>query len=211
MTDFPTPIAESMNALLNRIGYTPPSEPVEPEDEVDVQRQEQRWHTWTSRVPHRFQMANVDDFPVEVRDELLAWDGESNLLFVGPVGVGKTHAAVAATRRWHFDEGRTVHFWPVVELLDALRPRANEETDIAELVQAPILVLDDLATERATDWTAERLYALVNRRWLDERPTVVTTNVPPERLETALGERLLSRIAHDALVIRLRGSDRRRA
>lgn len=47
---------------------------------------------------------------------------------------------------------------------------------MAALKKAPFLVLDDLGAERLTDWAAERLYLVVNHRYLHRLQTVATTN-----------------------------------
>jgi DNA replication protein DnaC len=130
-------------------------------------------------------------------------------VLLGPVGVGKSHAAVAATRGLHHD-GHEVQFLPVVELLDLLRPGGPERA-LYDLANLDVLIVDDLGSERGTDWTAERLYALVNRRWLEETPTVFTSNLSPPDLQDALGERTFSRIVgNDAVTLTLSGRDRRR-
>lgn len=131
-----------------------------------------------------------------------------------------SRAAVAACRRSHFHDDQTVDFWPVVELLDHLRPGGPPDA-LDRVMGVDVLILDDLGAERPTDWTFERLYALVNRRWLEELPTVATTNLPGSRrtaptghdgptLDEVLGDRMFSRLVGGAVVVRLSGPDRRR-
>lgn len=203
---------------------------LEPDDYDDVPGQTlhlRRNATWQRAIPGRFQWAALGDLadqPPEVVAALDDWasdpDGR-NLLLLGPVGVGKTHAAVAAARGPHFERGTDVRFLPVVELLDLLRP-GGPENALYDLADTDLLVLDDLGSERPTEWTAERLYALINRRWLEVRPTVCTTNLPATRrdapegyqgatLDEAVGERVFSRlVGNGAVVLRLTGHDRRR-
>lgn len=169
---------------------------------------------WREAIPSRFLWATVDDFTGQTRSELEGWaeppgPGGRNLLLLGPVGVGKSHAAVAAARLL-FDRGTEVRFLPVVELLDLLRP-GGPEGALYDLADLDCLVLDDLGSERPTDWTAERLYALVNRRWLEERPTIVTSNLAAGALEEAVGPRVFSRLVGNGSVgVGLSGPDRRR-
>jgi DNA replication protein DnaC len=141
-------------------------------------------------------------------------------VLLGDVGTGKSHAAVAAVRP-AFERGLEVRFLPVVELLDLLRPGGPEGV-LYDLADVDRLVLDDIGMERATDWTMERMYALVNRRWLEGRPTIATSNLPGSRrtapagydgvtLDGALGERTFSRlVGSSSVVVKLTGPDRRR-
>ena len=46
-----------------------------------------------------------------------------------------------------------------------------------ELAALPLLALDDLGTENPTCWARDRLYTLVNRRYLAQRPTILTTTL----------------------------------
>lgn len=167
---------------------------------------------WQRCIPGRFQWATVDDFDAAVAAELTDWASGTpgrNLLMLGPVGVGKSHAAVAAARL-RFDRGDEVRFMPVVELLDMLRP-GGPENALYDLADIELLVLDDIGSERPTEWTAERLYALVNRRWLEQRPTIGTSNLAPRELEEAVGARVYSRLVGNGSVgVALSGPDRRR-
>lgn len=182
---------------------------------------------WREAIPSRFvhaELPQLTDQPPAVQERLADWATNPrgrNVLLWGPVGCGKTHAAVAACRPAHWDRSQEVLFKPVVELLDDLRPD-GVPCAMAEARDADVLLLDDLGGEKPSDWTAERLYAVVNRRWLEERPVVGTTNLPltfrstPEGytgpvLEDVLGARTFSRlVGNGAVVLRLAGPDRRR-
>lgn len=172
-----------------------------------------RANLWRQQIPNRFQWAELEHFSGEVHRELASWSAQPagrNLVLFGPVGAGKTHAAVAACRKAHFD-GLSVEFWPLVELLDQLRPGGDPEM-FDRLVDVDRLIIDDLGAERSTEWTDERLYAVINRRWLEELPTVATTNLTPAALEESLGARAFSRlVGSDAVALQLSGPDRRRA
>jgi len=170
-------------------------------------------YRWSAAVPQRFHSACLNDLertPVSVL--ILEWaarpDGR-NLVLVGPTGVGKTHAAVAAVRP-SFERGLSVLFMPAVELFDQLRPGGPEDA-LDALLDADRLIVDDLGSERPTGWTNERLYLVINRRWLDLRPTVITTNLEPKTLEVEVGDRMFSRmVGSGAVVARLTGPDLRR-
>lgn len=167
---------------------------------------------WSAVIPQRFNAASLEDLTAEWAPRVAEWAGRPdgrNLVLAGPVGCGKTHAAVAAVRP-SFERGLSVLFVPAVELLDQLRPGGREDA-LDDLLEADRLVIDDLGSERPSGWTVERLYLVVNRRWLDLRPTVVTTNMSGKQLALELGDRMYSRlIGSGAVIIRLSGPDLRR-
>lgn len=215
-------------------GWTPPSD-----EELEAERlqreAENREHDrqmnrdrFASACPRRFDRAHLDDVPGDHGDSLRQWADDPqgrNVLLAGTVGCGKTHAAIAAVRRWaDCDTGpASLHITTAVELLDTLRPGHTPVTSGGERGRDPyeqatrvgVLLLDDVGAERPTDWTAERLAAVVDRRWLDELPIVATTNLtlgPKGQLIEAVGERTYSRlVGSGAVVLRMTGADRRRS
>lgn len=195
-------------------------EPVLPERDREVWVEAQsaafveRDNQWARIIPARFVAARTDDLLEDASDgrvytDLMGWVGElsRNLVLLGPVGAGKTHTAAGLARE-AYDAGQTVAFWPVVALMDALRPDGPARADA--LIAVDLLVLDDLAVEKPSEWTTERLDLIMNGRWLDGRVTVVTSNLTPDALSRVVGERVWSRLVDDALVYRIPGKDRRR-
>jgi DNA replication protein DnaC len=180
---------------------------------------------WSLVCPRRFLDVSMEwvaaEHGQEAHDRLIAWgrsDPTPNLVLLGPVGTGKTGTSLAACKEAQMERGEGVLFLPVAELLDRLRP-GGPEHELDRLCVAPRLIIDDLGSEKPTDWTAERLGVVINRRWLEERPTIVTSNLPPTSssanfdgvsLEDVVGERTFSRLVGGALVLELSGEDRRR-
>ncbi len=125
----------------------------------------------------------------------------SGLMFVGPVGSGKTFLAAAICNAL-IDQGINLLFLVVPDFLNELRAsyRHSEETDYQQLMerarQIPLLVLDDLGAHNYTDWTRNTLYSLLNYRVNHQLPVVITTNLSLGELDEHLGERTTSRIIH---------------
>ncbi len=117
------------------------------------------------------------------------------LVIRGGYGCGKTHLA-AAIANTCLDRGLPVLFVTVPDLLDHLRaafaPTSEEPyaERFDEIRTAPLLILDDLGTEQSTPWALEKLFQLLNYRYLNRLPTVITTNRALEELEPRLRSRL---------------------
>jgi DNA replication protein DnaC len=122
------------------------------------------------------------------------------LFLYGPCGIGKTHLAVAIAKRL-VASGTTVYFAVVPDLLDHLRATFDPSSGVAydhrftAIRNAPLLVLDDLGTENTTPWAREKLFQIINHRYKEQLPTVLTSNQDHKRIE----ERILSRIMDQRL------------
>lgn len=208
MSDTIAEATDEWRARVEQLRETLCERPAEPPAEMSLEEAEAHERRWTARIPLRYRHARVDQLEGDAA-EAASWDGRSNVLLVGNIGAGKTHAAVALARLAH-DQGREVLFRSAVGLLDELRPDGPPDA-FKRSCTVDVLVLDDLGSERRTDWTADRVSAVLVARYDDCRPTIVTSNLSPEALEVATGVRIYSRLYDDALRVRVSGDDRRRA
>jgi DNA replication protein DnaC len=136
------------------------------------------------------------------------------LYFCGGVGTGKTHLAVAVMNELIHRKRVPSLFVTVPELLDNLREVYNKPgRDLDEWMDAvqnaDFLVLDDLGSERPTEWVRERIFVIVNHRYREALPTVFTSNIGPKDLAEQLGGRTASRIIAMCDWIALEGDDYR--
>ena len=88
-------------------------------------------------------------------------------------------------------------------MLDTLRFAYNDEDTtfeqrFDEIRNAKLLVLDDFGTQNATGWAQEKLFQIVNYRYINKLSTVVTTNLALDEIEA----RIRSRLADPELVTR---------
>ncbi len=117
------------------------------------------------------------------------------LVMRGGYGCGKTHLA-AAVANIALEKGLPVLFVTVPDLLDHLRaayaPASTLSYDqrFEQVRAAPLLILDDLGTEYTTPWALEKLFQLLNYRYMAQLPTLITTNQELEELDARLRSRL---------------------
>src|SRR5512136_2415292 len=119
---------------------------------------------------------------------------EGWLLLQGGFGCGKTHLA-AAIANFSVGIGVPTLFITVPDLLDALRfayddPESTFEQRFEEIRDASLLVMDDFGTHNATAWAQEKLFQIINYRYINRAPLVVTTNLLLEQIEGRIRSRL---------------------
>ncbi|MCZ2391789.1 MAG: ATP-binding protein [Acidobacteria bacterium] len=147
---------------------------------------------------------------------------DRGLLFMGTVGVGKTHLAVSILKGLA-ERGFSCLFYEFGSLLKEIQDSYNPNTYTSELgvlspvLNTEVLVLDELGASKPTDWVRDTLGHIINSRYNDKKLTVFTTNyldIRPndreETLEDRIGVRTRSRLFEMCKSIEITGSDYRR-
>jgi len=103
------------------------------------------------------------------------------LLLTGRYGSGKTHLAAAIANE-AIEAGVATLFLTVPDLLDWLRYAYSGvdmsfEERFEEIREIPLLILDDFGTQNATPWAQEKIFQILNHRYINRLPTVVTSNI----------------------------------
>jgi DNA replication protein DnaC len=117
------------------------------------------------------------------------------LVLTGDYGSGKTHLA-AAIANYQVSQRQAALFVVVPDLLDHLRATFNPQSTLTydklfeQVRRAPLLILDDLGTESATNWAREKLYQLLNHRYNARLPTVITTSQEIDEIDPRIRSRM---------------------
>lgn len=137
--------------------------------------------------------------------------GPQGLLLTGLPGRGKTWQMFGVGRSLAADGYRVV--WEnAARLIDSLKPGRIRDcpAGMDDLYRADLLLLDDLSAHRHTPFAEAVLDDLIDYRWSEQRPCIITTNIPSGKLGEALGLRIASRLSGMCKPVHIDGPDRRR-
>ncbi len=145
------------------------------------------------------------------------------LLFLGNCGVGKTHLAVALLKRVIVEKGDGGLFYDFRDLLREIQASWNSVSQTSELevlrpvLEARVLVLDELGANKPTEWVRDTIAHIINCRYNDKKLTVFTSNYldapakqGEENLADRIGIRLRSRLYEMCREVEIRGVDFRK-
>jgi len=186
-----------------------------------------RSRSLSSTIPERFRHVGFDRHPVkdmdreivsEVRrycravDERLA-EGRG-LLFFGSTGTGKTTLAMLVAQE-AMRAGRSVAVYDAPQLMRRIHatysdPNVTVHALMDQLEAVELLVLDDAAVARQSDWVLEQLYSVINGRYQSRRALIVTADVEdPQKLGDHIGGRSASRLFETCTLVPMFGPDQR--
>jgi DNA replication protein DnaC len=161
------------------------------------------------------------------------------LLFTGTIGTGKTHLAVSVLKAL-LEKGATGVFYHFHDLIKKIQNSYNKSVQATEseildpILNAEILVLDELGASKPSDWVSDTIAQILNTRYNERRTTIITTNytnseavlVPGraltvleesrealrnETLGDRIGERMRSRLQEMCWVVEMAGPDHRKS
>lgn len=98
------------------------------------------------------------------------------LLLYGPVGTGKSFTA-ACIGNYLLDNAKPVIMTSFVKILQDIWENDREAEYITILNSASLLIVDDLGTERETDYALEKVYNIIDSRVRANKPMIITSNL----------------------------------
>lgn len=150
----------------------------------------------------------------KVQEFVDVWPGQRDgrgLLLMGGCGVGKTHLAVAALLEiiQQGKQGKLLfsNFQDLIQDIQASfgdDNGPNKSELMRPLIETDLLVLDELGSQKPSQFVHDILYYLINSRYNEERVTIFTTNFLDD-LGERVGDRLRSRLHEMAEEVRLAG------
>ena len=192
----------------------------------------------SAQIPKRYLHCTLDTFrekstmlrvaKKKVQEFVDVWPNTSEgrgMLLMGGCGVGKTHLAVAALVEIINSNkpGRLLftNFQDLIQEIQASFDADNATTKseiLRPVLEVDLLVLDELGSQKPTQFVQDILYYVINTRYNEERATIFTTNyvdrptdAKDEALELRIGTRLRSRLYEMANILDFSGaSDHRR-
>lgn len=186
-----------------------------------------------AKIPRRYESCHFHTYkalnPSQERAYKFAWKlamdypaVERGLLFMGSVGIGKTHLAVSILKGLT-ERGFNCRFYEFGALLKEIQNSWNPVSQTSELkvleqlFDAEVLVLDEIGASKPTDWVRDTMAHIINTRYNDKKLTIFTTNYLDDRriekdetLEDRIGVRLRSRLFEMCKTVQIEGHDFRR-
>ena len=129
------------------------------------------------------------------------------LLLMGPVGTGKSFFAGCIANAL-LEGGERVMMTNFSRILNEMTSYQSDKNQIIQnLVDYPLLIIDDLGTEVGNTYTNSKLFYVINERMLKKKSTIISTNLSLSEIRDSYSERIFSRITSSYTILKVFGSD----
>lgn len=140
-------------------------------------------------------------------------DRGKGLLLYGTVGTGKSFISACIANALISKE-IPCYFTSLSRLVNELSGRQDKQVFIDRLSRFKLLIIDDLASERDTEYMNEMVQNIIDERYRSGKPLIVTTNLTAEELKNPIDvskQRLFSRLLEMCIPVEVKGKDRRKS
>ncbi|MFA0816497.1 MAG: ATP-binding protein [Anaerofustis sp.] len=149
-----------------------------------------------------------------IRNECTAYlsnfdSNTQHLLFMGGVGTGKTFVSHCIAKEL-LDRGKNVVYFTSYDLIEKFTDISLGKADrqLSELIwDSDLIIVDDLGSERMTDFAQNVLFHLLNERLVRNKPMLISTNLSVGELKETYNNRIFSRIIGNFKGISFVGDD----
>ncbi|HNR03285.1 MAG TPA: ATP-binding protein [Bacillota bacterium] len=136
-----------------------------------------------------------------------------NLFFIGSPGLGKTFLCNSIAKDL-LDKGRSVIYMTVPDLIDTMRKykfdfdkEENYAHYLNEIYNCDLLIMDDLGTELSTQFSNQAIYNILNKRIVNMKKMIISTNLSGVDFQSTYSERIVSRIIGNFEACKFVGKD----
>ena len=157
---------------------------------------------------------NMKDIYTKCTRFVQGFDNHSiNLLFIGNPGLGKTFMCNSIAKDL-LEQGKSVIYQVSSELIDLVRKykfdfenEDNNSSSLNEIYNADLLIIDDLGTELPTQFSSLVIYNILNKRLLNNKKTIISTNLNTDEIMKSYSERIYSRLFGNFNMYKFYGED----
>ena len=130
-----------------------------------------------------------------------------NILMSGSTGLGKTHLSLAVANKVMGKGFNVVYDSALNVIYNTDKERYNEGDTLQVILDADLLILDDLGTEHETKSSVSTVYNIINTRLVKRKPTVISTNLESNEISQRYGARVRSRLIGNYRQLHFSGND----
>lgn len=153
-------------------------------------------------------LTKCDANPV-ISQQISKWikNAKNMAVIVGPTNTGKTYFCMAFAN-YFLDQRVNVKYIMYRRFFEdiqkAIQKNENQYYIIEKLSEAEILIIDDVGASTNSEWQKEMFLDLIDRRYSNQKVTIITTNFLEEDCKMHLGERTSRRMfSKENLVVEL--------
>lgn len=166
--------------------------------------------------------ADIIEKTKEYKKNIIVGNEKRGLIIIGKNGVGKTHIACSIANEL-IQCQIPVIYGTLINLLSEIKHSYDEESQFSEMQYIKMystvnmLIIDDLGKEKPSAWAIEKLFTIINNRYENGLPVIITTNYDQETLlerlsesgEIETAESIISRLYEMCIGVNIVGEDHR--
>lgn len=164
-------------------------------------------------IPHRFKGKTFETYCATTEKQRAAlrvcqryaerfaenYEAGRCLMLLGTPGTGKTHLAAAIADHVMRNTKACAMYRTVGSILQYIKGSYgdsdySEQQAFATLTKPELLIIDEVGATKATEFELATLFQIINSRYEEQLPTILISNLAPEEMAAAIGERCVDRL-----------------